>query len=222
VSDPGWPFASVVGPFDSVGEIVAALALSQLGVRERNGSNRGIEVDYYRETGGGRRIADDDGKGPPWCAYFRSALLVEAARRNWEFPYPLIRSGAARHHWQRVPTGTSALVDRVGVELVYHVRRGDIFAQPDEVLIGGAMVRSRGGKPQDVRRIYDGKAVQGHVATVIGVDREPGAEALICVGGNSSGAGHSRTSGAVAWEVYRPGTKQWDCLAGVTTLVPTQ
>jgi len=212
---------AAVGPYPALSDLIVALAASQAGTREKNGSNRGEAVDYYRESGGGKRL-NAGVKGPPWCAYFRSALLVEAARRNWEFPYPPIRSGAARHHWQRVPTGTSALVDGVGVELVYHVRRGDIFAQPDEVLIGGAMVRSRGGKPQDVRRIYDGKAVQGHVATVIGVDREPGAEALICVGGNSSGAGHSRTSGAVAWEVYRPGTKQWDCLAGVTTLVPTQ
>ena len=217
-SDPGRPFDRVVGPFESVGELVVALALSQVGVREVNGSNRGLEVDYYRETGGGKRMRAGE-KGPPWCAYFRSALLVEADRRLWELPYR-IRSGAARHHWQRVPTATSALVEGTSVELVYHVRRGAIFEQPDDVLLGGAMVRARGGKPHHVPRIAGGQQVQGHVATVVGVDREPGAEALLCVGGNSSGVGHSRTSGAVAWEIYRPGTPQWECIVGVSTLEP--
>ena len=199
------PWSSLVGPYRTVHEACAALAMHVVGVRER-GNNRGAEVDFWRTDGGGKPLPNLTDAGPPWCAYFRSSLVQEFHRRSWPLDYT-IQSGAARSHYQRAPE----------THRVPHHRLLWLIAHDEDVLIGGALVRSRSSRPRDREIILSGGRCQGHVATVVGITDEGG---LLCVGGNSSGAGHSRVrgSGSVALEVYTPGTRHWDCIAGVSTL----
>jgi hypothetical protein len=198
------PWSDHVGAWRTVSDCAVDLAMHVVGVRE-SGSNRGAEVDYWREDGGGKTLPAGE-SGPPWCAYFRSSLLQELRRRGWDLDY-MVRSGAARSHYQRAPL----------THLVPCHRLLSAIDHAPELLLGGAMVRSRSGKPHQRDIILSGGRCQGHVATVVGITNDGG---LLCVGGNSSGVGHSRVrgSGSVALEVYTPGTKHWDCIAGVSTL----
>jgi hypothetical protein len=198
------PWDHLVGAFRTREECIAALAMHVVGVKEK-GSNRGPEVDFWRVDGGGRELPRGE-NGPPWCAYFRSSLVRELVRRGWPLDYA-VRSGAARAHYQRAPH----------THMVPYFKLIPAIARDDGALLGGALVRTRSGKSHQRGIILSGGRCQGHVATVVGITSDGG---LLCVGGNSSGVGHSRVrgSGSAALEVYTPGTKHWDCIAGVSTL----
>jgi hypothetical protein len=84
--------------------------------------------------------------------------------------------------------------------------------------IGGAFVRSRTNKPEwHAQVIRDGEPMPGHTGVVVDLE----GNGFVAIAGNSSGSGHSKSSGAVAVELLAPTSghamRAWDRLVGVAT-----
>jgi len=178
------PFADrFAGPLQSDCEAIATLALACLGISEVS-PNRGPEVDRIVELGGGQ-----PDRAAPWCAYFVSAVLSEAVRRGIDVPHK-IRTGRAVRHW-------------TGAETAHQIDRADIWCLPPPLVCGLIFVRTRTSKSVRQRELVlaGAQRVAGHTGITVGLSQERG---ILCVAGNSSGAGHSyaRGSGAVALEHY--------------------
>ena len=208
-------FAEAAGDYD-VHEINAWVAwianyFADLGVREER-QNRGPLVDPIIRVGGGR---PED--APPWCAYFvafcrRVAVWAwrecNPSRSDVVFDFPV--SGGAARTWLRA-----------GDDALAHDMRPPI---------GAAYHRTRTGNPVSHADIVrGGQSLQGHTGIVAGFDHIDPAM-LLCVGGNSSGAGHSSSSrgGRVAPEVVGPSRDNpqahaaWERLVGYTIITVTE
>lgn len=183
-----------VGPYRTLGEQIAELAISQSGVREVGTTNTGKHVDAYARMCGKRT-------GVFWCGHFAGACLIEAHERAG-IPRPYVSGRACNYFIKAEP-------DRI-------VERDSIFDDPNPSrFVGGRMVRARAGKhaARDAARIRRGVNVAGHVAIIIRVDVID--RIVYCKGGNSNGAGHSRFGGKVATEAYTPAAdKHWAAIAG--------
>ena len=181
-------WAREVAPGDDVHEINAWVAWVALRFEERNireeTQNRGAYVDAIVSIGGG-----NPEKAGPWCAYFVACcrrvavwLWCETTGEDSEsFRFPT--SGGAIRTWHKA-------TERCEGYLVHD----------DDPPIGAAYHRTRTAAPvSEADEAAHGAARNGHTGIVVELDGEQ----LICVGGNSSGAGHSSSSrgGRVALEV---------------------
>jgi hypothetical protein len=164
------------------------LAESWVGTAER-GQNQGTEVEHWIKLGGGA-VA----QAPPWCAYFVSAMCATVRRAGLTVRY--VQTGRAVGHWQLADDDQK--IERDAIADVRDVR-------------GLVFVRTRLTKPATDRdRALKGQRTQGHTGIVL---RREGVE-LVCVAGNSTGAGHASRTGGVAIERLRPGTPAWDRVVG--------
>jgi hypothetical protein len=191
-----WP--PLARPGIDPGLALLGVALQCLGVSEGAVSNRGDRVDDILRWGGYRVPASAHTPGPPWCGWFVSActaITADAQHAVWR-PDKSLR-GRASAYWIQAPAER-----RIAREDAWTLLRpGDVF------------VRSRVSGPlSDRAAILRGDSRDGHTGVVESVDAR--ARVIHCVSGNSSGRGHSQTSGAVAREVIREGDKAWDRTAG--------
>lgn len=76
----------------SLSHVALEIAVSQLGVSEQGGANRGPEVDQYLAMA---RLPP----GQPWCAAF-ALWCFEMASRKLEVPNPFPRTGSCLRLWE--------------------------------------------------------------------------------------------------------------------------
>lgn len=182
-------WARAIQPVDIEEEVNAwvawvALQCEAAGIREEL-QNRGPYVDPIVRIGGG-----NPEKAPAWCAYFvcfcRRVAVWLWCEATGDDPdaFRFTRSGGAIRTLHKAWD------------------REEGFADYDFVpMIGAAYHRTRTGNPvSDADEAAQGKPRQGHTGIVV---EDDGDGRWICVGGNSSGAGHSSSSrgGRVALEV---------------------
>jgi len=162
--------------------------------------NRGPWVDVIVELGGGDHL-----KADPWCARFVTACRVLA---SW------LRSDVAKDKSPKFPRTGSA--SQLWILSSSPLTRGDAACMMGS--IGGAFVRSRTNKPEwHAQVIRDGEPMPGHTGVVVDLE----GNGFVGIAGNSSGSGHSKSSGAVAVELLAPTSghamRAWDRLVGVAT-----
>tara|TARA_R110002110_G_scaffold208496_1_gene420824 strand:+ start:498 stop:1085 length:588 start_codon:yes stop_codon:yes gene_type:complete len=162
-------------------------------IREQ-GQNAGPMVVFFQVDGGGT------GNPAPWCAYFVSSCLRTMSRCGFAVRNPG-RTGRAVALWQKA-------------EPSQRIEREDIFKHKDPR--GLVFVRTRISRGiTDRQRARQGAKVQGHTGIVTHVE----GSTVYAIAGNSSGGGHSNTTGAVACEVIVRDSPQWDRLVGFVEVV---
>lgn len=191
-----WPPTAPAGT--DAGLALLAVALKCIGVAEGSTSNRGDRVDDILRWGGFNVPASARTPGPPWCAWFVSACSA-------------IAQDSGHVIWRPVPAHRGrAVAPWIDAPIERRMQRSDTF---DRVRPGDVMCRTRvSGPVSDREKVLAGIARDGHTGIVESVDRASRTVHLIC--GNSSGHGHSRTTGAVARELIREGDAAWPRLAG--------
>jgi len=179
---------------DPKGALVSLVeSYERQGIREK-GQNAGPMVVFFQVDGGGT------GKPAPWCAYFVSSCLRTMSRVGFTVndPGP---TGRAVAFWQRADPSQ-------------RVEREDIFKVKDPR--GLVFVRTRMSNGiTDRQRARQGDKVQGHTGIVTHVE----GSTVYAIAGNSSGGGHSNTTGAVACEVIVRDSPAWDRLVGFVEVV---
>lgn len=183
--------------FDELTAWVAVYLLTQ-GIDEVT-QNRGPWVDLIVFLGGGEPT-----DAAPWCArfvvccrYLASWLVTldgETARA-----YP--KTGSAARTWLSTPAADRLLREE---------------ASWLESSIGGAFVRTRTSAPESHREtVLSGGVMKGHTGIVVDLE----GDGFVAVAGNSSGSGHSKSSGSVAIELISPtgghALRAWRRLVGI-------
>lgn len=186
--------------FEDFDELVAWVAVSLLveGIEETS-QNRGPWVDVLVALGGG-----EPEEAAPWCARFVTAcrfLAVWLFRLDGEPSRSYPRTGSAARTWISTPPPHRLLRDE---------------AAWNGSSLGGAFVRTRTSSPEWHREtVLAGEAMKGHTGIVVDLE----GDGFVCIAGNSSGSGHSRSAGAVAVEVIAPTSghalSAWKRLVGV-------
>jgi len=159
-----------------------------------HGSNKGPMVEFFQRDGGG------SGKPVPWCALFVSSCLRTLERCGFTVRNPG-PTGRAVAFWQQ-----SEPDQRIEREAIFDLEdpRGLVF------------VRTRLSRPvADRLHARNGSKMQGHTGIVISVQGDE----IHSIAGNSSGGGHASGTGAVADEVIKKGSGQWDRLVGFVRVV---
>lgn len=188
-----------VPPADADGRKALALLATDyldLGVGEEGVQNRGKAVDDLIRKGGGPVPKGKTTEGPPWCAWFVSALVATLKDAGHEAKVPS-NAGLAVNWFRHIPGS---------------IRMPDDQSDPGRIEPGLVFVRTRQSRPlRDREQAKRGLPVQGHTGIV--VERLP--DGFIAVAGNSSGEGHDTGgTGRVALERYAVGSRGWERLVG--------
>lgn len=152
------------------GQVVLAVARSQVGVREVS-PNEGPEVDQYIRASGGSTAGD-----PAWCmsfVYWCHRTAARAMNRRTTCP----KTGGAAKGW--IAAGKGKLLRMLPVDVI----AGRAVLEPGDVMVQSRIDRGRGG----ALTVRGGGILTGHAGVV--ARHLPGEVGFATVEGNTNDLG---------------------------------